>query len=62
MNGTAGAAVTAAGSTIQDGVAGSGAGSAKAGSTKLPTVLSTVMVMIDCIADESGWRLNLIWY
>lgn len=55
MNGTAGAAVTAAGSTIQDDVEGSAAGSAKVGSPKMPTVLRTVRVTIECIADEPDW-------
>lgn len=35
LSGTAGAAVTAAGSTMKDGLAGSAAGNAKAGNRKL---------------------------
>ena len=50
VKGTAGAAVTAVGSTIKDGVAGSTAGNAKAGRTKLLRELRTVMVVKGCIA------------
>ena len=42
--------MTAVGSTIKDGVAGSPAGDAKAGRMKLPKELRTVMVVKGCIA------------
>ena len=50
VKGTAGAAVTALGSTIKDGEADSTAGDAEAGKMKLPKELRMVMVVKGCIA------------